>query len=101
MEAKLEETLKDRGSIYGDFGRGSKGFGVIMDEIRGMYFCANGRDMEATDQIALQYIVMKLIRLAVTPSHLDSWHDIQGYAKLSEEMYHDKNKIQNRETNNI
>ena len=88
METKtIEETLAERGSSYGDYSVGTKAFAEIMDNLEKIYVSANKVPPLTEEMIPIQYIVMKLVRLAATPNHIDSWHDVQGYAKLAEDMY--------------
>ena len=88
MEAgKVDKTLEERGESYGDFSVGTEEYGNILASLNVVHESKNGSSLKPRDLVALGYIVMKLIRLAATPNHSDSWHDIQGYAKLSEKMY--------------
>ena len=95
---KVEDTLKQRGEVYGDFGVGSDEFANIMDSIDRIYKDKYRYSMPMTLKIPIVYIVMKLVRLATSPKHLDSWHDIQGYAKLAEDKYREEaeNATQNQ-----
>ena len=87
MEANVKDTLKKRGSVYGDYTFGTRAYANIMGEFDKLYQQEHKEFMPGIFRVAISYIVMKLIRLAVTPDHIDSWHDIQGYAKLNEEMF--------------
>ncbi len=90
MEAKtVEETLKERGSNYGSYKDNNKEFANIMESLDAIHVAKTGKAMAGEDLIPLFYIVMKIVRLAATPNHIDSWHDIQGYAKLAEDMYNE------------
>ena len=86
----VEKTLEERGNSYGNFNVGTEQFASIMESLDLIHLDKTGHSLKGTDRINLQYIVMKLIRLGATPDHLDSWHDIQGYASLSEIFYKGK-----------
>ena len=79
----IEETLKERGSRYGSF----EDQGRIEQDIKEAMRKASGWDNLAADQkSALEMIAVKLSRiLKGDPDYADSWHDIQGYAKLIED----------------
>jgi len=55
-----------------------------MDAIKDRHQEVHGRVMPILDEARLYDIVLKLTRLAVSPRHLDSWHDLVGYATLAE-----------------
>jgi hypothetical protein len=79
----IEETLKERGSRYGSF----EDQGRIEQDIKDAMRRASGWDRLAPDQkSALEMIAVKISRiLKGDPDYADSWHDIQGYAKLIED----------------
>jgi len=83
--SKVNETLQKRGEVYGNFRQGIKLESVIMQNVKGRYYAENGHDMPEWYAVALSKIVMKISRLSVTPDHIDSWHDIAGYAVLVEQ----------------
>jgi len=81
----IKKTLDKRAQTYGDFGRGSMLNVGIMMSIRGRYRDTH-EDIDMPDLLEyyISTIVNKLSRIAVTPDHIDSWHDIAGYATLVE-----------------
>jgi hypothetical protein len=81
---QVDKVLINRGSVYGDFSIGSNAFANIMGELAKVYEDKHGAPPSMNDFIHIWYQVMKLVRLAATPNHIDSWVDIQGYAKLSQ-----------------
>ena len=83
--SNVNETLEKRGEVYGNFTRGINLEAIVMDTIKGRYYSEHGTDMNEWDIVAISKIVMKLSRLAVSPEHVDSWHDIAGYATLVEQ----------------
>lgn len=89
---KIEETLLQRGAIYGDYSRGIKLEACIMGLIKEQYQNEADSPMHEEDVVAISKIVMKLSRIAVSPDHIESWHDIAGYAKLQEDHLTKENK---------
>lgn len=83
----IKETLKERGEIYGDYGLNVESIASIMNILQKLHHTNTGETMNLIDYSNLNYIVIKLVRLGVTPEHIDSWHDISGYAKLIEDYY--------------
>ncbi len=83
----VEKTLKERGSNYGSYGANVEAVATIMDTLDGLKVEKDNRRLTAIERTHLQYLVIKLVRLGATPEHADSWHDVQGYAKLSEEYF--------------
>lgn len=47
---------------------------------------ANGHEMDPFYQMMITDLVNKISRLAVSPDHMDTIHDIGGYAILYEEV---------------
>ena len=86
----IEDTLKERGDVYGDYEGGSELRASIMDIIEARHFMVNGKGMSKLHSIYIFDIVNKLSRLSVTPTHKDTWHDIAGYAKLVEDTLTEK-----------
>ena len=84
---KVDETLEQRGKVYGSYETNVQAVSDIMRTLQEVYREKNGVDMSLFDCTNIQYIVIKLVRLGATPNHKDSWLDIQGYAKLSEDMF--------------
>ncbi len=58
-----------------------------MQTLNDLHVKAHGVGLDAKAVANLQYVVIKLVRLGVSPSHLDSWHDLGNYAHLSEGYY--------------
>lgn len=83
--SNVNETLDKRGEVYGNFGQGVSLEAEILSLINGRHYAHHGIDMPIWYEVAISKIVMKLSRLAVSPMHADSWHDIAGYAVLVEQ----------------
>lgn len=79
-----DQVLEQRGEVYGDFYEGVSLEALILNSITDRYEEHHGHSMDPVHVIYLSKIVMKLSRLAVSPSHVDSWTDIAGYARLVE-----------------
>lgn len=78
--SELEATLDQRGQKYGDYG--------IMATCAQRIKEAMGvrHHMSAVQRESLDVIATKIARLCCgDPNDRDSWHDIQGYAKLAED----------------
>lgn len=85
--SNVNETLKERGKVYGDYKGGSEFRANVMKLIIDRYAEVNHGGMPAIHMVYLYDIVNKLSRLASTPDHIDTWHDIAGYATLAEEAF--------------
>ncbi len=83
--SNVNETLKERGAVYGDYKGGSEFRADVMQLITHRYAEINGKLLDALHMVYVYDIVNKLSRLAATPDHIDTWHDIAGYATLVEE----------------
>ena len=84
----IDNTLEHRGKIYGDYSNNVDAVADIMKTLKTLHLMAHDDiPMASADEANLYYIVIKLVRLGVSPDHLDSWHDLQGYAKLAEGYY--------------
>ena len=87
----INEILKIRGNVYGDYKGGVELRATIIESILNRYYAIHAKTMPQNLIFCIWDIVNKLSRLAVTPDHLDSWKDISGYAKLTYE-YLEKEK---------
>lgn len=91
----IEDTLKDRGKIYGDYKGGSALRVEIMKGLKDRYKDTYGYSMSDIHQVYIFDIVNKLVRLATAPDHIDTWHDIAGYSSLIEEVLKDEEQESN------
>lgn len=83
MRKPVDETLAERGRNYGDFVRT---FDVIQQIKDALKDGAGWADMPPERREALEMIAVKMGRLVSGDSgHVDSWHDIAGYARLVEQ----------------
>ena len=87
MWPDLDETLQERGKLYGDFG----GHAEISQALKArMRACQGWHSLRPVEKEALEMIAHKIGRiLNGDPSYADSWHDIAGYAKLIEDRIRD------------
>ena len=78
----IEETLKERGSRYGDF----KYHGKLSQELKEcMKSGLSWSKLDPDQKEALEMIQHKVARiLNGDPNYDDSWRDIAGYATLIE-----------------
>lgn len=92
----VHETLKDREKVYGDYEGDLIFCHSILKLIQKRYLQVHGEAFSDSDNpelmLSIVNIIGKLSRIAVTPDHIDSWHDIQGYAKLTEELLRNRMK---------
>ena len=82
MRSSVDELLEQRCRVYGDFGLGTGTEALILQSLCNMHEATNKKTMSPQHQVWLAKIVMKLVRLGATPTHIDSWLDISGYATL-------------------
>ncbi len=81
---QLEETLKERGSRYGSFEEHSR---VAQDLKEGAQSSPNYSSLPLWSKEAIEMILHKIARIINgDPRYKDNWHDIQGYAKLAEDL---------------
>ena len=77
--AELETTLIERGK-YGEYGYMATTAQRIKEAMGGR------AHLSAVQRESLDMIATKIARLVCgDPNDRDSWHDIQGYAKLAED----------------
>ena len=83
MVEAVNDTLKERGSRYGDF----TDHAFIAQELQDAMRANDGwKRLDAVKRQALSVIADKIARiLNGDPEYADNWHDIQGYARLVEE----------------
>lgn len=87
---ELKETLEKRKSVYGDYSKLSELRTSIMTGITKQYIAHHEKPMPEEGYLCITDIVNKLCRIAITPDHIDSWHDIAGYATIIEKLYMEK-----------
>jgi|TARA_R100000656_G_scaffold124929_1_gene104436 hypothetical protein len=81
----VEDTLAEREITYGDFGMGTKAEAEFIDLVVKTHSAQRGSNtLDSVHIVWFSKIIMKLVRLSITPTHIDSWHDIAGYATLVE-----------------
>ncbi len=82
---EVVDILADRGKIYGSFKTNIEARANIMDILDSIHSDKNHSKLSSVDYQALNDIVIKLVRLAATPQHIDSWTDASLYSKLNVE----------------
>lgn len=79
----VDATLKERQSQYGCF----EDVAFVTQGIIELMNRCNYKNMPQPHQMALYMIASKMARIVNGDfNHKDSWHDIQGYAKLIEDL---------------
>lgn len=89
----IEETLKERGAKYGGSFIDQAAIAQSLKEIA--YKAPNRSRMMVDQREAIDMIMTKLSRILYgDPNEVDSWHDIQGYARLIEKRLEKANDVQ-------
>ena len=84
----VSETLEARGRAYGDFGRMARMAQRLKDLMRSD--ADDWLKLNPCERESLEIIATKVARiLCGKHNQQDSWHDIQGYAKLAEDSVED------------
>jgi len=79
----IDATLESRGSDYGESFAEQTNIAQALKKV--MHDAPQWRGMTNDKKEAMEMIATKLSRLLYgNPNHLDSWHDIIGYARLIE-----------------
>ena len=82
----VDEILNQRGTVYGSYEDGVKCRADIVNALEYVYkLNINSLGMPKELQIMFGDLALKLMRAASNPSHIDSWVDLEGYAKLIKE----------------
>lgn len=87
MAEAIEETLKTRGNVHGDFVASAQFKDSVNSIVR---LTPNYIRMDRACRQALFMIVEKMGRILYGEPHFaDHWHDISGYAKLIDDAITD------------
>lgn len=79
-EAGIEATLQERGARYGAFKDQAR---ISLNIKTAMADSPNWPKLEPDQREALDLLANKIGRiLNGDPNYVDSWHDIEGYARL-------------------
>ena len=81
IDDKLDNTLEERHSTYGSF----KEVAACSRSIQSTFAMSNNytHRISSSQKEALNMIASKIARILTgDPNHVDSWHDIAGYATL-------------------
>ena len=81
----IDETLKDRGSLYGDYETLATTAQQLKDVVR---MGQNYDSLSMPMKESVDMICHKIARIVNggQPQEIDHWHDIAGYAKLVEDI---------------
>lgn len=82
---EVTEILKQRGAIYGTYSKGVDVRANIMQWLNIKHLDSQGMYMKMEDQIMFGDVILKIMRAASDPSYIDSWTDLEGYARLIKE----------------
>ena len=86
----VDDTLKQRGSVYGPYEKVVEARAIIMDTLKVHFKRQNNYQMPGDIEMMFNDVVLKLVRAASKPKYTDSWHDLGGYAKLIERVMNDR-----------
>ena len=87
-QQSIDATLAERQSTYGSF----EDVAFVTENIINVLKKCNYDEMPHTHKMAMYMIASKMARLVNGDcNHLDSWHDIGGYAKLIENLIKENN----------
>lgn len=98
-ERKIEDTIKERGGTYGTV---HAQFGVAQEIKNACRESITKNDrfnfMPPEDKAivveALDMIAVKMSRIVVgDPRYSDNWHDIEGYARITDEALNPKEEV--------
>lgn len=84
MKDQLKEVQTERGNVYGSFDDHARAVEKIMGMLENINLQKNKGNLKYPKgfQTVLFYMVSKLVRLATTPTHIDSALDLSSYADL-------------------
>jgi len=82
--SSIENTLGERGQQYGDFSNQAK----IVQRLKEVIYAEEVYVRLSSTQLeALDIILHKISRIINgNPNHIDTWHDIAGYATLVQQI---------------
>lgn len=105
----LKEVQAERGNVYGSFADHSKAVDDIMKILADVNIKKNDRKLKVNEapstdypegfETAAFYMVSKLVRLATTPTHIDSALDLSSYADLWLKIINPEKGTENEESN--
>jgi len=76
----IQDTLKQRGEVYGSFDNNAE----IAQQLK-IIIRRNDDKLSVSQRESLEVIMQKVSRILTgDPSYKDNWHDIAGYATLIE-----------------
>lgn len=88
----IRETQEERGKTYGEFKDHMQATSVIMEELRKVNLLKDEEGFDPKFEVALFYMVTKMVRLATSPDHEDSALDLSSYADLWLKEVQNENK---------
>jgi hypothetical protein len=84
MSREIEETLAQRGAVYGDYEKGLETRNCLLDVLDRHKYERTGSPFNGYERVMFLDLINKLVRFAGAPDHVDSIHDLAGYATLIE-----------------
>lgn len=84
MSEVLTETLTQRGAVYGDYEGGLETRNGLLEVLDLHKYKCTGQAFNGVERVMFLDLINKLVRFAGAPDHVDSIHDLAGYATLIE-----------------
>lgn len=83
---EVTDILKERAAVYGNYDAGVKVRETLMVSLDFKHIDSKGVGLSENDRVIFSDVILKLMRAASDPSYIDSWADLEGYARLIKEM---------------
>ena len=85
-----DEVILDRANMYGSYQDGVVARAEIMESIDKLYLLRHNKPMDFQAKAMYSDIVLKIMRSIQNPQDLDSWTDLEGYARLVKKVMIEK-----------
>jgi hypothetical protein len=85
MSEALKDTLAQRGAVYGDYENGLETRNCLLDVLDRHKYACTGSPFNGLERVMFLDLINKLVRFAGATDHVDSIHDLAGYATLIEQ----------------
>lgn len=90
----VEELLEERAAVYSSYAKGVRARGIIVNAMVTKYLETRS---EISDDLRIMFgdLALKLMRFSADPLYEDSLQDLQGYAKLINNVMQGKDNADN------
>lgn len=83
---EVTDILNQRAVTYGNYDVGVDVRATMMIVLNSKHIDSKGVGLSENDRVLFSDILLKIMRAASDPSYIDSWTDLEGYARLIKEM---------------